>query len=97
MADNGYTYSLAKTDETALAELAAEGFSVTNISTDGLLCLVDRRNGAPTLTDPPDLPSYVVESISDPQDMTHAQAKIIIAYQASSGGASDGWFYNSRT
>jgi len=96
MANNLYNYALSKTDTTSLSELAAQGFSVTNISTDGLLCMVDRRNGSPTLTDPPDLPPYVVESISDPQNMTHAEAKTIINYQASTVGGSDGWYHDNK-
>ena len=28
--------------------------------------------------------------------MTHAEAKIIIGYQATGAGLSDGWYYNNR-
>ena len=96
MADNGYRYILAATDGTSLSELASQGYEITNTCTDGAFCIVDKKSSdAITLTTNPALPAYVVESISDPQNMTHDEAKQVIAYLATSEGGSDGWYYRA--
>lgn len=97
MSHNNYRYYLCKTDDTSRAEIESKGGYIANCSTDGTLCMVDNQNGPEiVLSDPPSLPSYVVEVIADPQNMSHEEAKAVISYQATTQGASDGWWYSTK-
>lgn len=90
---NSYVYTVYKVSESA--EIASEGFDIRNKSTDGLLTIVDKRSESnPTITDPPVRPGYAsAEDFPDWSNMTLAKARQLIAYQATTDGGSDGWWF----
>jgi len=95
---NDYTYTVWCTDATSNAEAVAAGYSETNFSTDGLLCIADKcDNSEPTQTTVPTKPTYVVEEMPNFPYLSYTEARQLIAYEATSDGASDGWYYNNRT
>ena len=94
---NTYTYTVWETDATSQSEMAAEGYTGGNTSTDGNLIIVDKcDNDEPTQTTVPSKPVYVVEAMPNWPYLTFTEAHQLIAYEATSDGASDGWYYSSK-
>lgn len=93
-------YILINNDQTSIDEAEAQGYCGMNVSTDGSLIIMYHSDAHldidPLLTTKPSLPNYVVETIPNPQHMTKTQAQQIIAYEATSDGASDGWWFNLK-
>jgi len=93
---NGYTYTVYATDATSLEEIATAGYPQGKTSTDGSLIIVDNQcNSEPTQTTVPTKPAYVVETMSNWPYINHTEARQLFAYQATSNGASDGYYYNN--
>lgn len=86
-------YALIKNEESIIAEAQYQGCSGLNTSEDETLCIVYcPHENALSLSEHAVLPSYVKEEIEDIEFLTHEQARTIIDYQATSTGASDGWY-----
>ncbi len=87
-------YTVYKTSEAS--EIASEGFDIRNVSTDGLLTVVDKRSESnPTVTSAPSKPSYVVEAMGNWPNLTLVEAGQLIGYLATGDGLGDGWYYNT--
>ncbi|GAG26386.1 unnamed protein product [marine sediment metagenome] len=94
MAGNGYVYTVYKVSESA--EVASEGFMINEVSTDGLLVVVDKCSAVePTVTSAPSKPSYVT-GMSNWPHLSHSEARQLIDYQATTGGGSNGWSNPSK-
>ena len=93
---NGYRYMLVGTDATTISELAANGFVLTNISTDGGLAIIDDHGVTiPVLSSYPSKPSYLLEVI-DLKNMNQSEARIVQAYSATTNGNTNGYRFNTK-
>lgn len=94
---NLFMYHVFKTNAASIAELESQGFCAKVLSTDGLLTVVDKQDTeAVTITDVPTKPSYVLEEMPNWPCLSHAEARQLASYQATTQGASDGWFYSDK-
>jgi hypothetical protein len=92
---NDYVYLVCGTDTHCIEDLEANGYKLTNCSTDGTLTVVDKKDHEECqMTHTVTKPSYVVEEFPNFPYLTQAEAKQLISYQASAEGASDGWTYS---
>jgi hypothetical protein len=95
MTYNNFIYTVFKTDETSITERDSQGFTGGNFSTDGNLVVGDKCvDGNCTCTDVPTKPTYVVEAMSNWPHLSHQEALALVHYEATSDGASDGWFFS---
>ena len=90
-------YTVFKVTRESLQESFDSNYGGRNLSADGTL-VIRHTEGTPIVpSDPAIKPSYVVESFPNFPNISTSEVKTLIAYTASTSGASDGWKYNTNT
>jgi len=98
MSHNDYIYTVYGTDSTSLSERAASGFIGGKYSSDGNLVVGDKQDqNQPAITTTPTKPAYFIETVANWPYLSHEEAELMLAYEVSTRGASDGYVEKKTT